>query len=63
MWRRIGLGFGTLLVGASLLTGCSSTEGQFGEKVKTFEDEHGRVCTIVKWGDSASVDCDYPAEK
>lgn len=43
-----------------LLTGCSSTDGQFGKKTETFEDNFGRDCTAVKWGDSASVDCDYP---
>jgi protein involved in sex pheromone biosynthesis len=49
-----------LLVGVVfLLTGCSSFEGQVGKKVVSFEDEYGRVCTTVKWGDSASIDCDF----
>jgi ABC-type Fe3+-citrate transport system substrate-binding protein len=45
---------------ALLISGCSSMEGQVGKKVETFTDDHGRVCTSVKWGDSASVDCDWP---
>lgn len=46
-----------------MLTGCSSMEGQMGKKTDEFTDEHGRVCTAVKWGESASLDCDFPVEK
>lgn len=49
-----------IIVGVILLAGCSSMEGQVGKKVDTFEDDYGRVCTTVKWGDSASIDCDWP---
>lgn len=45
------------------LTGCSSWEGQVGKKVETFEDDFGRSCTTVKWGDSASLDCDFPVDR
>ena len=48
------------IVALVALTGCSSWEGQVGKKVDSFTDDHGRVCTSVKWGDSASVDCDFP---
>lgn len=42
-----------------LFSGCSAYEGQMGKKTETFEDDHGRLCTVVKWGDSASLDCDF----
>lgn len=52
-----------ILLGAvMLLTGCSRFEGQTGKAVDTFTDKHGRNCTTVKWGESASIDCDYPQE-
>lgn len=51
-----------ILAGLALLvlTGCSSAQGQFGKTTEEFVDKHGRVCTSVKWGESASVDCDFP---
>lgn len=49
-----------LLIAAFALTGCSSWQGQVGKTVDSFTDDHGRACTSVKWGDSASVDCDFP---
>lgn len=57
--RRVGLGVGAVFISAIFLTGCSSFDGQVGKKVETFEDDHGRVCTAMKWGDSSALDCDY----
>ncbi len=44
-------------------TGCSSFQGQLGRTDDTFIDAHDRVCTVVKWGDSASLDCDFVPEQ
>lgn len=49
-----------LALTAMLLTGCSSLQGQVGKSTDTFTDEHGRICTAMKWGESASIDCDFP---
>lgn len=46
-----------------LLTSASSCQGQLGKEKDSFTDEHGRVCTVVKWGDSASLDCDFPESR
>lgn len=40
--------------------GCSSFDGTVGETHKSFKDEYGRVCTIVKWGETGGIDCDWP---
>ena len=46
------------------MSGCASMQGHgAGGTKESFKDEYGRVCTAVKWGDSASVDCDFPQEK
>lgn len=42
-----------------MLTGCSSFEGTVSKKVETFEDAHGRVCTVVKWSETGGIDCDF----
>jgi hypothetical protein len=55
--RKISAGLA--LLACISLTGCSSFEGVAGKKVVTFDDDYGRACTAVKWGDSASIDCDY----
>lgn len=53
----------TLAISAAVLmlatTGCSSFQGQVGKATDSFVDEHGRACTAMKWGESASLDCDY----
>ena len=49
-------------VAALSFTGCSSMDGQFGKEVHEFDDEQGRHCTALKWGESASIDCDYPED-
>lgn len=51
---------GAFVLAIVMLTGCSSWQGQVGKRVDHQVDDHGRVCTIVKWGESASIDCDYP---
>lgn len=43
-----------------LLTSASACQGQVGKTRESFVDEFGRNCTVVKWGDSASLDCDEP---
>lgn len=48
------------VVGVFVLSGCSNMDGQFGKEVHEWDDEQGRHCTALKWGESASVDCDYP---
>lgn len=59
--RRIGMSVGALIVGAMLLTSCASFQGHgSGGTKEEWTDGHGRVCTAVKWGDSASIDCDFP---
>ena len=45
---------------ALLLASCSSWQGTMGKDTDSFTDEHGRVCTAMKWGESASIDCDFP---
>lgn len=59
---RIKMMIALSLVAVSL-TGCSSFQGQLGKTTEEFTDGHGRVCTTVKWGDSASIDCDFPGAK
>lgn len=49
-----------LALAVVMLTGCSSWQGQIGKTTEEFVDGHGRACTTVKWGDAASLDCDYP---
>lgn len=56
MKKLIATGAAALII----LTGCSSFDGTVGKKVETFTDDFGRSCTSVKWGESSSVDCDYP---
>lgn len=56
--------FLVLIPVAVLMTGCASMQGHGTNGTdREWTDGHGRVCTAVKWGDSASVDCDYPPEK
>ncbi len=60
--RKAGF-IAAIVFGATALTGCSAFQGTMGKTVEEFEDGHGRVCTSVKWGESASVDCDFAPEK
>lgn len=50
-----------VLLAVLSLSACSTFEGTMGAKVETFTDDHGRVCTMVKWNQSASIDCDFPS--
>lgn len=56
MRKMIATGAAALI----LLSGCSSMQGQVGKKTDSFKDDYGRSCTALKWGDSSSIDCDYP---
>lgn len=52
-----------LIAGFSVLTlsACAGMQGQTANGSKQeWTDGHGRNCTALKWGDSASIDCDYP---
>lgn len=48
------------VVAIAMLSGCSSFDGQLGREDSEFVDGYGRNCTAIKWGESASLDCDYP---
>lgn len=57
--KRIAIGVAALVATISL-SSCSTFEGTLGKTYDSFEDEHGRNCTALKWGESSSLDCDYP---
>ena len=59
---RLAARLAVLAVLAVAATGCSSFQGQIGRTDDSFIVEHGRVCTAVKWGDAASLDCDFAPE-
>jgi hypothetical protein len=58
--RKVALAV-SAVAGLVMLTGCASMQGQTtGGSKQEWTDGFGRVCTAVKWGDSASIDCDFP---